>query len=327
MIKFLQEKSFGFIVASLVAVLAIFLAPYIPSVNGVILAFLLAVILGNIIKLPSATKAGIKFSSSTVLEIAIIFLAFSISFSNIAALGWQKFLYIVFIILVILVLTVFLSKRFFKNDSTSLLVGFGTAICGSSAIAAAAPLIAKDDKDGIGISIAVVNLLGSVGMVALPYLLMLFIQDELDLGFILGGSLQSVGNVAGAGYAISDTVGEAAITVKLARVALLSPAVILFSFLANRNSTSASAKASFNLPYYLWIFILITLVNSIVTIPENALVLLKETGEIILTISMAAIGLNVSFKTLWLSGRKAIGFGLIIFGVQIALAIALISIF
>lgn len=324
---FIKEKALGILLSVALAAVAFLLEDYVPGFNAVILAFLLAVVVGNIIKLPTSTKPGIKFSSSFLLETAIIFLAFSINFKSIAAMGWLKFLFIVIIVVFVLLATIFIAKKFYKGNITTLLVGFGTAICGSSAIAAVAPVLVKNEKDkaSIGVSIAVVNLLGSIAMVVLPFVLAIFIKNEFDLGFILGGSLQSVGNVAGAGKAISETVFETALTVKLARVALLSPAVILFSFIVNKQeSENEGKKFSFKLPTFLWIFIAITILNSLINLSPDILKVLKQVGEILLTVAMAAIGLGVSFKNLWQSGKSAIGFGLIIFLLQIALALLLV---
>lgn len=324
---FLKENFWGVLLSAALGVTAHFLAPQVPYVNGVILAFLLALIIGNIKPLRQQFKKGVSFSSATLLEFAIIFLAFSISFQNIAILGWQKFLFVLIIVILSLVATLLIAKQLNREDSTSWLVGFGTAICGSSAIAALAPAISKNKEDA-GVAIAVVNLLGSVGMILLPFTLKAIFEDDGNVGFIIGATLQSVGNVAGAGYGLSQEIGDSALTVKLARVALLTPAVIFFSFIANRSQESSKKQSiSFKLPYYLWVFILITIVNSVIAIPVEILDVLKSIGKIFLTISMAAIGLKVSFKTLWESGKIAVGFGTIIFVIQIVTSIGLILVF
>tara|TARA_B110000459_G_scaffold98217_1_gene109279 strand:+ start:23837 stop:24820 length:984 start_codon:yes stop_codon:yes gene_type:complete len=324
---FLKDNFWGIFLSAALGVAAYFLAPLVPYINGIILAFLLAVVIGNIWPLGQRFKKGIAFSSATLLEFAIIFLAFSISFQSIAILGWQKFLFVLIIVIISLVATLLIAKRMNREDSTSWLVGFGTAICGSSAIAALAPIISKNKEDA-GIAIAVVNLLGSIGMVLLPFTLKAIFEDAGNVGFIIGATLQSVGNVAGAGYGLSQEIGDSALTVKLARVALLTPAIVFFSFMANRSQKSTKKQfISFKLPYYLWLFILITIVNSVLVIPGEILDVLKSVGKIFLTISMAAIGLKVSFKTLWESGKMAVGFGTIIFLIQIIAAIGLILAF
>jgi uncharacterized membrane protein YadS len=143
---------------------------------------------------------------------------------------------------------------------------------------------------------------------------------------LLGGSLHSVGNVAGSGYSISTEVGEAAITFKLARVALLSPALIFFKMLIHRRENS-HWKQHFTLPWYLWSFIIITICSSVITIPPVFKELMETSGKLVLTIAMAAIGLNVSFRKLYQSGKRGVIFGLMIFMLQVALLLLLAVLF
>ncbi|HMP88417.1 MAG TPA: putative sulfate exporter family transporter, partial [Lacibacter sp.] len=229
----------------------------------------------------------------------------------------RDYLQLAVVVGLMLLITYYLAIKVKCPGSTSWLIGFGTAICGSSAIAALAPGVSKSRED-VGIAMAVINLFGSLGMIALPLLLVRMDWSTTQLGLLLGGSLHSVGNVAGAGYSVSNEVGEAAITIKLARVALLSPALIFFNFLVNRHEAK-NWKQHFILPWYLWSFIGITFLTSFVQIPASFLGLMDTMGKIVLTVGMAAIGLKVSFRKLFVSGRKGVVFGLIVFAVQLSL--------
>lgn len=312
---FFEANAKGILLATILGLTIHFLAPLIGGINGVMLGLLVGIVVGNIVKLPSDFSPGITYTSSKLLEISILFLAFSINFGHISALGWQNFALVFLVILLVLVTTVFMAKKFHCPDSTGWLVGFGTAICGSSAIAAVAPSISKNKEDA-GIAVAVVNLMGSIGMIALPFLFKFLNLSEIDAGVIIGATLHSVGNVAGAGYGLSDLTGETAIAIKLARVALLSPAVIFFTYLVN-NDTQKSWKDYLNLPYYLWAFIAITILTSLVDLPKDFLTQMSNFGKVVLTIAMVAIGLKVSFKHLYNSGKRAMGFGAVIFAIQI----------
>jgi len=227
----------------------------------------------------------------------------------------MSFSIIAVMIVLILLFTYYLSIKVKCPGTTGWLVGFGTAICGSSAIAALAPSVTKNKED-IGIAMAVVNLFGSIGMIVMPFILIKTGLSTTQMGLLLGGTLHSVGNVAGSGYTISNEVGEAAITIKLARVAMLSPALIFFNYLVNKNNVKNWTE-HFRLPWYLWSFIAITLLSSFVHFPDDLIKLMDTAGKVILTVAMAAIGLKVSFKKLYQSGRKGILFGLIVFAVEI----------
>jgi uncharacterized integral membrane protein (TIGR00698 family) len=305
------------------------LAPYTPGLNEVMLAIILGVIVFNSISLPATFQPGIAFSSSKILEWAIIFMAFSISLEEIKALGWFNLALVLLIIIIILLISLGLSRSMRCPSQTSWMVGFGTAICGSSAIAALAPSLA-DKEGGSGIAIAAINLIGAAGMLLLPFLFRWLPLEEEQMGFIIGSSLHSVGNVAGAGYGLEKYVGDLAITVKMARVALLSPAIVFFLFALGKHRGAQSAHRStarFRLPYYLWAFMAITLLHSLWPLPEWLSQLFQWVGTILLTIAMAGIGLKISFKQLYRSGRRAMLFGMVLFILHLLLISSLALLF
>lgn len=305
----------------LVAVIAEKFTP--PAFNGILIALLLGMFLGNFFTLPTSLDAGIGYTSSKMLELSILFLAVGINYTDIAALGVQSFVGVVLVVFVVLFLSFFLSKRFNCPGNTGILVGFGTAICGSSAIAALAPSLQKQNKEDVAIAMAVVNLLGAVGMLFLPWALLQIDWPSRDvastaIGYLVGGSLHSVGNVAGAGFAIGKSAGDVAITVKLARVALLTPGLIFMTYLTQRDA-EGSWKRYFNLPWYLIGFIMVTFLVSVVDIPKSALKDIEYIGKVILTIAMAAIGMKVSFRKLLQAGSRGLRFGAVMFTIQLSL--------
>jgi len=320
----------GLLLAVVIGLVAHTASAYTPGwLNGILLALLLGMVVGNVWHLPTSLGAGIGFTSGRMLELSVIFLAFGIDYGHIAALGAASFTVVVVMVLSMVLITFHLARRVKCPGSTGWLVGFGTAICGSSAIAALAPRVARDKED-VAIAMAVVNLFGSLGMIVLPFVLLKFDLSTTQLGLLIGGTLHSVGNVVGAGYAVNDAVGEAATTIKLARVAMLSPALILFNYLVVRNSVGTGQtkgwREHIRLPWYLWGFIGITLLTTVVPIPEALVKAMDLAGKLVLTVALAAIGLKVSFAQLIRSGRKGMGFGLLIFMIQFALVAVLLMV-
>ena len=153
-------------------------------------------------------------------------------------------------------------------------------------------------------------------MIVLPLILSAINASYLTTGTILGGSLHSVGNVAGAAYGINNSVGEGAIAIKLGRVALLSPGLIFFSLLINKGEKMLWYKR-LSLPWYLWGFIAISIFVSFIPIPKGILTTFDTLGKIILTVAMAAIGLRVGLKNLFVSGRSGLLFGFVIFLIHV----------
>jgi len=314
----------GLSITIAIGILAIFIHPFIPiKLGSVIVSLLMGIIIGNIFKLPSNSDSGIKFSSSSLLEVSIVFLAFGISYSEIAKLGSTSFIGISVVVVLLLITTYFLAKYFKCPSNTGFLVGFGTTICGSAAIAALTPSLKDSKKEDVAIALAVVNLLGTIGMVLMPAVLQNFELNNAQSALLIGGGLHSVGNVAGAAFALGPEIGEAALTVKLSRVALLTPALIFFNLLVNRGEGNWTQRLK--LPWYIIAFIGITIFNSVMAIPVNWIKILENLGHYILTLAMAGIGLQVSFKKLLQAGKRGIRFGVAIFAVQILLLIGLIQ--
>lgn len=307
----------GFLFAVAIGLAAWFTAPYVPGVNAIVLGLIAGIVIGNIFRLPWLIVPGIAFSGSRMLELSIVLLAFSISFSHILAMGWESMVAVLLMMVAVLTFTLLLSGKMRCPGGAGYLTGFGTAICGSAAIAALAPGI-RTERGDIGMAMAVVNLMGALGMVGLPLLLGLLPFTEQQSGLIIGASLHSVGNVAGAGFALGDVAGAHALTIKLARVALLSPAVIVFTYLINR-SDSGQGRQSLNLPFYLWAFVAITIFTSLVDLPSGFLAVMDTAGKVSLTIAMAAIGLGVSFRQLYRSGNRVLMFGALLFVIQLVL--------
>jgi uncharacterized membrane protein YadS len=83
-------------------------------------------------------------------------------------------------------------------------------------------------------------------------------------------------------------------------------------------------KSYLKLPWYLWGFLLITLLSSFIKLPEALLSALDAMGKLILIVAMAAIGLKVSFKQMFQSGKQGLGFGLLIFFIQMLLLFGLV---
>lgn len=320
----MRQYSKGIAFSLVIAAASLPVAAFFNSTNIILFGLILGIVVGNTIKLPDYLSSGISFTSSKMLELSIVFLAFSINFKHVAGVGWTNFGLLAIAVLLLLLSTIFLVKFFNCPNAVGWLVGFGTAICGSSAIAALSTSIKKERED-VGMAMAVVNLFGSLGMLILPFILEYVQLSENQMGFLIGGSLHSVGNVAGAGYGISKSVGDTAITVKLARVALLTPYLIVFKYLLNRGGVS-NWREHFKLPWYLILFIAITIFTSLVNLPEGLTKMTEVTGKYILTLAMVAIGLKVSFRKLVSIGKKGVFFGLILY-LLLTLLVALLLFF
>ena len=307
----------GILLAASLGFAAFFIAQFTPSfLNAYLVALILGMLLAPSLGKQKNLNGGIHWSGVKMLEWSVVLLAFGMDYKAIVQIGMSSFGIIAAVLFIVLLLTYYLSKVMDCPGKTGWLIGFGTAICGSSAIAALAPKIKAKEED-VAISLAAVNLYGSLGMLLLPLFFQIYPQALNQMAFVIGASLHSVGNVAGAGFAVSDDVGQLALVYKMARVALLSPALILMAWLDSKGKSQA--KFEWKLPWYLLVFLGISIFVTFYPLPNNLLLKSELIGKVILTIAMAAIGLKVNFFQLLKDGRRGLVFALIIFILQISL--------
>lgn len=319
----------GILFCVLIGTAAYFLShlQFIP-LDGVTLSIILGLVIGNVIKIPGSFKAGISFSDKNILTWAIALLGFSLDYRTLLSLGYDT----IFIILLSVTFTIctalLLGKIFKVEKDLSLLVGVGNAVCGSSAIVAAQGVVKTKDEN-VGLSIGVINLLGTVGIFLLPAVAMLLVNfTDQHKGILIGTTLQAVGQVAAAGFSLNDFVGQTATVVKMGRILLITPIVLLLSF--KRNSSSGQVKGKLRIPKiprYIIVFILLSLVNSIGFLNPLLVDVMKKLSKFFLMFAMAGIGLNITVKELVRGGSSALLIGVLTWFFQIGFDICMIIFF
>lgn len=295
--------------------------------GGATWAIVLGLLLGNLISLPQSFHSGVKFSEKKILEWAIILLGASLNFSILQQLKPLLLIGLVLIVLSTILLAYFIAKRSRRFGKLALLMGFGTAVCGSSAIAALAPSLGAK-QDAIGLSVGMVNLLGTLAIFILPNLFWLFgLGNEMG-SFLLGGSLQAVGHVAAAACIYHEPSVDFALLVKMLRVAMLAPLVLLVSFVVSRTSSSGKThrRSMPSVPAYLLGFIAVAIIANTLLIGQTWLLsIIKEIADVLLITALAGIGLQIQLSALRKLGGLALGLGLLLFLWQFAALFLLIK--
>jgi len=322
----------GLIVSVAVAIIAIIIAKLI-SFSTATVAIILGMIIGNkfsfLNQKGSEYLHGIKFAEKDLLMFAIALLGINLNFTILANLGFKT----IFIILIAMTFTifmgVFLGKLFKLNPKLALMIGIGSAVCGSSAIAATSG-VAKVKSDDVAISIALVNLMGTVGIFLAPFLAYLLHFNDFNAGVFVGNTLQAVGQVVAGGFSISDEAGMSATVVKMGRVLLLAPLVFILIYLAKRESKKNNEKADENVkvgfPSFILWFLFFVILASFEVLPKGIEEFISATSHYISIIAMSAIGLMIHFDTIKNNASVAFKVSTILFAMQLTLSAVLISV-
>jgi len=258
-------------------------------------------------------QQGIDLCASSMLRIAVALLGVRVVISDISDIGFYP-LMIVLIGMVAAVLSAKLVTRLFGLPSAfGVLAGSSVAICGVSAAAAISSVLPeyKSGKKYFALTIVGITCLSTFSMITFPLVSELLDLNIKQAGVFLGGSIHDVAQVVGAGYSHSEKAGDIAVIVKLFRVMLLMPIVVLI-FVTYRQNLSKS-EGTVNLaqflkfvPPFLLAFIVIAIINNLLTVPIQITDSINAISKTLIIVAMAAIGMKTSFAQLVSLGVKPV---------------------
>ena len=286
-----------------VGIIAFWLGSLVPLLGKTMLGLMLGISLRNVLFNEQSQK-GISFCAKIVLKWAVMFMGIRLSLHELQSIGTSMFLLIALSVGSVLIATYVLQWKFPKHSGLIWLIGFGTAICGSAAIAATSPFI-KQDVEDMGTSIAIVNVLGLVGIFALPLLSSFLLFETLQSGLWVGSTLQAVGHVAATSEIIGSNGGDFAIALKMGRVFCLLPLVLWLGFFSkNQQDDVPQHKSWFQKIkdlWYLWGFIFFMNLSS-----QPDLFFVKNIAGVTLVVAMVGIGLSIDIKNILQHSKSAI---------------------
>ena len=274
----------GWIAAAAVALLAyaIHYLPFEPfrvaresgvrrPVSAAILAIFAGAIAGNLLPVGKAVLEGAKHVARRAIPLTIVLTGATLSFANARAAGVRACAIIVATMTVALAAAWMFGKLFGVWPRTSILIGAGTAICGNSAIVAVAPLIDAEDQD-VMLSMGAINVIGLVLMFVSPLVGAAIGLNDEGYGVWAGSTLHAVPQAVAAGFAFSERAGGLATLVKLVRVALLAPLLVVLAFAyARSRKDRITVHYGRLVPPFLWGFFALFLLNSFGVLPVVAI--------------------------------------------------------
>jgi uncharacterized integral membrane protein (TIGR00698 family) len=287
-----------------VALAAYGLAQLLPRgvpLPAIVLALFIGMLLHAVARMP-AVQPGIAFSVRTLLRWAIALLGLRVSLTDIAALGPSTAGLIVGSMVVTIVAGFAIARMNRQPPGFGALAGAATAVCGASATLATATVVPNYPGKQADVVFVVIgtNALATLALVIYPPLCALIGLDPQATGVMLGGTIHDMAQVVGAGYAVSEPVGNAAVIVKLFRVFLLLPVVLSIGWYF-RYSGDEPGAANVPVPVFALVFLMLCLVNSAVPfVPELVAVyapiraVLIDCSSAGLLIAIGALGLGTS---------------------------------
>ena len=315
----------GLALAALVAIAALTAAPIIGRVAPIpamVLALVIGIALNPLARQPLFHQ-GITFCMKVLLRWAVALLGLRIALGEIAALGLTTAILVIVSMGVTLTAGFLLARVFRLEQAYGALAGAGTAVCGASATLATSIVLPdyKGKETDVAFVVVAVNALSTVAMVLYPLVCALLGFDPQTAGVMLGATIHDVAQVVGAGYAVSETAGNTAVIVKLFRVFLMLPVVLVIGWLFARRAMATAGKIP--IPMFALVFVALCVLNSVApTLPGFASIFALVKAPLIeastwgLLIAISALGLGTSLTAIaalgWRHVATVIGTTLVI---------------
>lgn len=306
----------------------------------VVLAILLGAALRNTVALPALLQPGIRISVKQVLKAAIILLGFELSIGEVIDIGGAGLTVVCLVVGSTLGAAYFVSRWLGLGRKLGVLIASGCSICGTSAIVAADAVVGAEDED-TAYAVAVVSVLGTIAMFALPLVQAVAALPETVYGVWAGASIHSTGQAVAAGFAVGDEAGRVASLIKLTRVLFIAPVTLGLTLLYARRQRAtedrptedrpgkqqAGQTSKIAIPWFVFGFLAVIALNSAAVIPPSVTDMLIHLDTFLLAMAMAAMGLEIRFAEMRQVGLTPLWAGSLatIFISLLALGLALLT--
>ncbi|MEJ8472748.1 YeiH family protein [Roseibium algae] len=304
-----QDIMPGLLVAGIIALASKFISEHYGA-PAMLLALLLGIAL-NFLSSDAKCSAGIAFSARKLLRVGVALLGLRVSFDMVAGLGWPIVLLVVGAVLATIAFGLAISRLFGFQYRFAFLSAGSVAICGASAAMAIAAILPRDERseDRLVFTVVGVTVLSTVAMILYPILGSWLGFDDRTAGIYLGATIHDVAQVVGAGFSMSQETGETATLVKLLRVSMLAPVVIVAALVirsAGLSALSEAAKVPL-IPMFVVGFVVLATLNSLVNLPSVVTEGANALSSWLLLVAIAAVGLKTVPKDLLKVGKAAAG--------------------
>lgn len=310
-----------------------------------VLAILLGMLVANMVSMPTL-KSGCKWITVWCIPAAVVLLGARMDIMQLAGIGWGLLFLVMGLMATAIVVSYGAGRMLGMAGKSAYLLGVGTAVCGSSAILAVAPVTGADDEDVV-VTVGVVNLVGLLAMVACVGMLWVMPMNADLYGAWAGATIHAVPQVVAAGESHGASAAAMATMVKLGRVTMLAPVVLLSALWVSRLRQGSGEKKKSSppalhlgkyVPWFVWGFITLALIRAfgwlpvlefhpqggdIMRVPLSEL--FPDVAKWLLALSMAAIGLQVQIKPMLSAGAKALAAGVIAWGAMTVVGLLSLS--
>jgi uncharacterized integral membrane protein (TIGR00698 family) len=308
-----------FLLALVSRVLAGLISP-VFNLESLTVGILLGIILAATVKIPNFLRPGLDWSQKSLLALGVILLGFRLNFPAMAAAGPRVLILVLIFVPSVIVLGVGVGKLLGANIRLAILIGVGTAICGSSAVAALAPTIGAEEEE-IVVAVSIISVLGAIGVLIYSGVAVVYQGSDAGFGVWSGLTLHNVAHALAAAFVRGEAAGEIGTVVKLTRVVMLAFVAPALGLVFRDQKTGRKS----GIPGYVVYFLAAAVMGNLLPFPVSILSVISTISSTLITMAMIAMGLAVSFGTLRAKGGRALMTGALLFFLSSLTGLLLVS--
>lgn len=243
------------------------------------------------------------------MRIGIILYGFKLTFQDITAVGLPAIIIDAIVVIVTILLGVFVGRLLKMDRSIALLTACGSAICGAAAVMGVDGAI-RPKPYKTAVSVATVVIFGTLSMFLYPILYRagIFDMPADQMGIFAGSTIHEVAHVVGAGNAMGPEISDSAIIVKMIRVMMLVPVLLVIAFFVARDvenrEDGSGVKTKIQVPWFAIMFLLVICFNSLDLLPASVVSFITTLDTFLLTMAMTALGAETSIEKFKKAGFK-----------------------
>lgn len=287
------------------------------SLSPMIVGILIGMIYANTLRkeMPASWNPGIKLCSKQILRTGIVLYGFRLTLADVTSVGLAAIVIDALIVCGTIGIGMLVGRLMKMDKDLTLLTSCGSAICGAAAVLGAEGAIkAKPYKTAVAVSTVVI--FGTIAMFLYPalYRAGLFALPDNLVGIYTGSTVHEVAHVVGAGNAMGEDIASVSIIVKMIRVMMLVPVLLVLAFCYKPQEVAEGhGKAKIVVPWFAILFLVVIVFNSLVPLPSGLVSLLNTTSTFFLTMAMTALGVETTFDKFRQAGAKPFILAFILF--------------
>lgn len=300
-------------VAVLGAAAAVAIAAPLGVVSALLVAVLLGAAAGNAGLVPEVARPGLAVVAKRVLRAGVVLVGFRLAADEVLALGVPGLLLVGGVVAVTFTGTRLLGRLVGVTRTTGLLVATGFAICGLTAVAALRGVVHADDEE-VGAAAAMVTLCGTLAIAVLPALRPVFGLAPATFGHWVGASVHDVGQVVATAATAGDVALAAAVVVKLTRVVLLGPLLVVVGWTERRREHRSLGQRppwTTAVPPFVLAFLAASAARTVGLVPEAWLDGIRAAETALLAAALFALGTGIRLRALAVLGRRTVALALL----------------